>query len=60
MQVKKGDEVIISVPVNAGIIGGILGFAVAPWGLMATCAAAFGLGCRLEVVKKDGSTDEVK
>jgi len=27
---------------------------------MATCAAAFGLGCRLEVVKKDGSTDEVK
>ena len=60
IQVKKGDEVIISVPVNAGIIGGVLGFAVAPWALMAACAAAFGLGCRLEVVKKDGTKDEIK
>ena len=60
IQVKKGDEVLISIPVNVGLIGGILGFAVAPSVLIAACAAAFGLGCRLEVVKKDGSTDEVK
>ena len=60
IQVKKGDEVLISIPVNVGLIGGILGFAVAPSVLITACAAAFGLGCRLEVVKKDGSTDEVK
>ncbi len=60
IQVKKGDEVVLSVPVNAGIVGGIVGFAAIPWALIAASAAAFGLGCRLEVVKKDGSTDEVK
>ncbi|WP_051204796.1 DUF4342 domain-containing protein [Butyrivibrio sp. VCD2006] len=60
IQVKKGDEVLISIPVNVGLIGGVLGFAVAPSVLIVACAAAFGLGCRLEVVKKDGTTDEVK
>ena len=60
VQIKKGDEIVFSVPVNVGILGGILGLAAAPWALIAGSVAAFGLGCRLEVVKKDGSTDEVK
>ncbi len=60
IQIKKGDEVVFSVPVNVGILGGILGLAAAPWALIAGSVAAFGLGCRLEVVKKDGTTDEIK
>ena len=60
VQIKKGDEVVFSVPVNVGIVGGILGLAAAPWALIAGAVAAFGLGCRLEVVKKDGTTDEIK
>ena len=59
IQIKKGDEIVFSVPVNVGIVGGILGVAAAPWALIAGAVAAFGLGCRLEVVKKDGTTDEV-
>ncbi len=60
VQIKKGDEVVFSVPVNVGIVGGLLGLAAAPWALIAGSVAAFGLGCRLEVVKKDGTTDEIK
>ena len=60
IQIKKGDEVVFSVPVNVGIVGGLLGLAAAPWSLIAGSVAAFGLGCRLEVVKKDGTTDEIK
>ena len=60
VQVKRGDDVIISVPVNIGILGGIVGFATIPGALIVACAAAFGLGCRLEVVKKDGTTNVVK
>ena len=59
IQIKKGDEIVFSVPVNVGILGGIVGLAAAPWALIAGSVAAFGLGCRLEVVKKDGSTDEI-
>ena len=60
IQIKKDNEIVLSVPVNVGIIGGILGLAAAPWALIAGSVAAFGLGCKLIVVKKDGSTDEVK
>ncbi len=59
IQIKKGDEVVFSVPVNVGIVGGIIGLAAAPWALIAGSVAAFGLGCRLEVVKKDGTTDQI-
>ncbi|WP_026495725.1 DUF4342 domain-containing protein [Butyrivibrio sp. WCD3002] len=60
IQVKKDDQIVLSVPLNVGIIGGILGLAAAPWALIAGTVAAFGLGCKLIVVKKDGSTNEVK
>jgi hypothetical protein len=60
IQIKKGDETVLSVPVNIGIVGGLVGLAAAPWALIAGTVAAFGLGCRIEVVKKDGTTDEVK
>ena len=60
VQIKKGDETVLSVPVNIGLVGGLVGLAAAPWALIAGTVAAFGLGCRIEVVKKDGTTDEVK
>ena len=60
IQIRKNDEIVLSVPVNVGIIGGFLGLAAAPWAMIAGSVAAFGLGCKLEVVKKDGTTDEVK
>ncbi|WP_026511315.1 MULTISPECIES: DUF4342 domain-containing protein [unclassified Butyrivibrio] len=60
VQILKDDEIVLSVPVNVGIVGGILGITAAPWALIAGAAAAFGLGCKLVVVKKDGTKDEVK
>ena len=60
VQILKGDEIVLSVPVNVGIVGGILGIAAAPWALIAGAVAAFGLGCKLVVVKKDGTKDEIK
>ena len=60
IQIRKDDEIVFSVPVNIGIVGGIVGLATIPWALIAGAVAAFGFGCKLEVVKKDGTTDEVK
>ncbi len=59
IQIKKGDEVVFSVPVNVGIVGGLLGLAAAPWALIAGSVAAFGMGCKLEVVHKDGTIDGI-
>ncbi|MBQ1721302.1 MAG: DUF4342 domain-containing protein [Lachnospiraceae bacterium] len=59
VQIKKGDEVVLSVPVNVGIVGGLVGLAAAPWALIAGSLAAFGFGCRLVIVKKVGTCDEI-
>ena len=59
VQIRKDDEVILKVPVNVGIIGVIVGAAAAPWALIAGTIAAFGFGCKLEIIKKDGTTDEI-
>lgn len=59
IQISKDGEILLSVPVNVGIVGGLIGMAAAPWALIAGAAAGFGLGCKFEVVKKDGSREDV-
>ena len=49
----------IEASAQVGIIGGLIGAAAAPWALIAGTIAAFGFGCKLEIVKKDGTTDEI-
>ncbi|MCR5687722.1 MAG: DUF4342 domain-containing protein [Lachnospiraceae bacterium] len=57
--ISKDGETVLSIPVNIGIIGGIVGLAAAPWAFIAATLATLGFGCRIEIVKKDGSKDEI-
>jgi len=59
VQISKDGEIVLSVPVNIGIIGGIVGLAAAPWAFIAATIATLGFGCKIEMVKKDGTTDEI-
>lgn len=59
VQIKKDDEIVLSIPVNIGIIGSIVGLAAAPWAFIAATIATVGIGCRIVIVKKDGTTDEI-
>ncbi len=53
--IRKDDETVLSLPVNAGIIGAIL----APIPAVIGAIVAFGTKCTVEVVKTDGSTINV-
>ena len=55
---KEGKEVA-SVPVNAGIVGGVIGLAVAPWAVIAAAIGALGFGFTVSVEKADGSIVDV-
>ena len=60
IRVKRDGKVLLTVPVNAGIAGGLVGLAVAPWwGILAAAAAAYGLNCKFEIVKDDGSSTDL-
>ena len=57
IRVKRDEKVLLSVPVNVGIAGGLVGLAVAPWwGILAAAAAAYGLDVKFEILKNDGTT----
>ena len=53
VQISKDGEIVLSLPVNIGIIGGIVGLAAAPWAFIAASIATLGFGCKVEIVKKD-------
>ena len=59
IQVSRKDETLLSIPVNVGLVGGLVGLAAAPWAFIAGAVASFGLGCKFEIVKKDGSREEI-
>ena len=57
--IKKGDNVLVNIPLNVGIVGGIIGVAAAPWAVIAAAVATAGFACKVEIVKNDGDIVEV-
>ncbi len=53
--VKKDEDIVLNVPVNAGI----LGICIAPLASVVAIVAAFGFKCTIEVVKTDGTIIDV-
>ncbi len=63
IRVLRGDEELVNIPVNAGIAGGVLGLVAGPWVLISAAVAGavakFGFNCRFQLVKEDGSVEEI-
>ena len=55
IQVKKDGEIVLNVPVNAGIVGVV----IAPLASVVGVVAAFGFKCVIEVIKTDGTIIDV-
>ncbi|MCF0143594.1 MAG: DUF4342 domain-containing protein [Firmicutes bacterium] len=55
IKVKRGDDTILNVPVNAGIVG----ICIAPLASVVAIVAAFGFKCVIEVIKDDGTIIDV-
>ncbi|MDU0349686.1 DUF4342 domain-containing protein [Actinomyces sp. MRS3W] len=57
--VKRDGELLVSVPLNVGLIGGIVGVVTAPVAVVVAAIAAYGFDCTVEVERRDGSTEEL-
>ncbi len=53
--IRKDDEVLLNLPLNAGLVGALL----APWGVIAGIIAAFGFKCQIELQKEDGTIVDI-
>lgn len=57
--IKKDDDIILNLPLNAGIVGGIIGAVAAPWALITTAIATIGFDCKVELIKEDGDIIDI-
>lgn len=55
IQVKKDSEIVLNVPVNAGLVGVV----IAPIAAVVAVVAAFGFKCTIEIIKDDGTIIDV-
>ena len=55
IQVKREDDIILNVPVNAGIVG----ICIAPLASIVAVVAALGFKCIIEIIKSDGTIIDV-
>lgn len=59
IQVLRGEQTVLNLPLNAGVAGAAVGLYAAPWTLAAAAAAALGFNCRIRLVKVNGETVEL-
>ena len=57
--VRKDSRELVNIPVNVGIVGGVVGLASAKWVLLLSVLATVGFGCSVEVIKDDDSVINV-
>ncbi|MBQ9413235.1 MAG: DUF4342 domain-containing protein [Oscillospiraceae bacterium] len=57
--VRRGEDLILNIPLNVGIAGTILGITAAPWALIASAVATLGFDAKIELEKTDGEIVEL-
>ena len=59
IKITREGNTLLDIPLNLGLLGGILTIATIPWALIIGVVTAFGLNCKIEVVTKDGNSEEM-
>ena len=55
IRIRKGDTIILNLPLSVGLIGTALGRVGAPWAVILGTISTIGFKCTVEVEKKDGT-----
>lgn len=57
--ISRDDKELVNIPVNVGIVGGVVGLAAAKWVVIAAVLATVGFGCTVQVIREDGVVTDV-
>lgn len=57
--IAKDDKELVNIPVNVGIVGGVVTLAASKWIVIAAVLATVGFGCTVHVVKEGGEVTDV-
>lgn len=59
IRISREGNILLDIPLNLGLLGGILTIATIPWAVILGVITAFGLNCKIEIVTKDGDSEEM-
>ncbi len=59
IQIRRNGETLLSIPVNVGVVGVVVGLTAAKWAVLAAALATVGFGCSVEIIKDDGEVVNV-
>lgn len=59
VRIRRGEDVILNLPMTAGVAGGVIGLAAAPWAVILAALAAVGFSCTVEVVEESGKVNVI-
>lgn len=59
IKITKDDKVLLDIPVNVGIISGLLGLLIVPWAVILGILIAYGTECKIEIIKPDGTSEKL-
>lgn len=60
VEMLKDEKIVLSVPVNVGIVGGIIGMSFIPWALIPAFLAVYTMGCKFRITRDDDSSEDIE
>ena len=57
--IRRDEHELVTFPVNAGIVGGLIGVAAAPVSMVAAAIISYGAGISIDVVNSDGEVKTI-
>jgi len=60
VEMLKDEKIVLSVPVNVGIVGGIIGMSCIPWALIPAFLAVYTMGCKFRITRDDDSSENIE
>ena len=57
--ISRNGTNIVNLPLTAGLIGGFIGLATAPWALLIAAITTIGFDCKVELIKTDGTSVDI-
>ena len=59
IKISKKDKVLLDIPLNVGLIGGLIGLLTVPWAMILAALIAYGTDCKIEIIKSDGTSERL-
>ena len=60
IRISREGKTLLDIPVNIGVLGGLVGLMTVPWAVIVGVIMAYGMNCKIEVISSDGKNEDIE